>query len=385
MSVSSTRVSGLLSLAAALAFSVPQQSVAAVPNPPAKICVGSSCANAPQPGSGIKWHPGHYMSMRGHRAPDAEMGYINAISNETSLAGILVEFRWESLEPTKGVYDFSLIDRYIAQLKTLKTPKKLVIRLEERAFGTIHPGAHAPVPPYLYTDPTYMGGDTPMGYGLVAKIWDAPVMDRLIALYQALGAKYDSEPYVEGISGSETAVSFNSAHPAPGDFSNDKLLAQWQRLAIAARAAWPHSMVNVETNFLGSDDQMESLIKTLVQYQGTAGGPDLGIDGHGASQAEHVLNGTRGSSTDYRLSLPIKGECQATDFKTGVPDSTPQAIFATAYNTNHASYMWWDRTSGRQDRRQNWSTGILPFIQSIKGMTWTDCPGNLAQAKCNIN
>jgi hypothetical protein len=357
---------------------------AATPKPPAKICIGSNCATAPTAG-GMKWHPGHYMSLRGQRKPTIDLPAIDSISTETSLQGVLVEFRWADLETSEGKYDFSEIDTYLNRIKALKTTKRLVIRLEERSFGSVSPGQHAPVPEYLWTDPTFQGGDTPMSDGLVARIWVPAVMDRLIALYKALGAKYDSDPQVEGISSSETAVSFSTARPAPGGYSSTALLTQFQRLAIGARQAFPHSMVNIETNFLGSNDQMESLIKTLAENGGTAGGPDTGYDGKGASQSELIVSGQRGSGADYRGNVVVKSEVQSPDWKAGVADCNPAGIFATAYNTNHSNYVFWDRMTWSSDARQNWSTGILPYIRSINGKVYTGCPTTLSAMACSAN
>jgi hypothetical protein len=373
----------LLGLAATLAVATTATSATIKPNPPSQVCIGTACATSPAnpSGEGIKWHPGHYMSIRGHRKPDIDLPNIDALANEPLIVGILVEWRWADLEKSKGVYDFSQIDTYLKRLKALPTKKRMIIRIEERGFGTPTATSHAPIPSYLQTDPAYGGGEVNFASGTVARIWLQPVMDRYIALFQALGAKYDADPYVEGIGTEETTIGFYpNKSPAPSDFSFDALTTQLKRLVAASRDAWPHSNVFVQTNYLGNPGQMEDLIKSLAANQGFAGGPDTNpaswVKEKGLSQGERVMNGTAGTGTDYRSVIGVKNEFQVPDFRAGYPDATPAGVWATAWNDDHAHYMVWDRYSWSTDPRQNWSTGILPFIRSIKGQTYTACPSS---------
>ena len=217
---------------------------AARPNPPAKICVGSKCATSPGSSTGIKWHPGHYMSIRGqHKNVPAELSMIDQIEDEPTIRGVMVDFKWSRLETGKDVYDFSLIDTYLKEVKSLKTNKRLIIRVENRGFGSADA---AVVPDYLTTD-AYNGGQIVMAHGVVARVWEKPVMDRLIALYVALAQRYDSDPQVEAISTSETAISFNSQYPAPSSYSEANLLEQLKRFFAAQRAAWPNTVVFPKT------------------------------------------------------------------------------------------------------------------------------------------
>src|SRR3984885_7545344 len=194
-----------------------------------------SQANA-DPAAGIKWHPGHYMSIRNsHRYDEQDFGYIRELANEPAGMGILRDWKWRDVEPKKGEYDFSEIDDYLKAVKKLPNPKHFIIRIENRAFG----GQKAMVvPDYLLNDAAYAGGQTPMAHGVAARIWEAAVMDRLIALNQALAARYDAEALVEGISTSETAISFNADNPAPASFSTGALLERLERLIATSRSAW---------------------------------------------------------------------------------------------------------------------------------------------------
>jgi hypothetical protein len=78
----------------------------------------------PIPAAAIKWHPGHYMSIRNsHRYDDQDFGYIRELANEPTVMGILRDWKWRDVEPKKGEYDFSEIDDYLKAVKKLPEPE----------------------------------------------------------------------------------------------------------------------------------------------------------------------------------------------------------------------------------------------------------------------
>ncbi len=319
------------------------------------------------------------MSLRSrHRDPATELPWIDAIAGEPTVRGVLVQWVWNDLETSKGVYDFSSIDTYLAKIKSLSTPKRLIIRIEERGFGA----GNSVVPAYLKTDPIYNGGDAAMSNGVVARVWEAPVMDRLIALYKALADRYDSDPNVEGISGSETSIGFSDP---PATFSNGAYLEQLKRHILAARANWKHSLVFIDSNYLGNDAQMEDLIKSAMASREAIGGPDTlsrewVLDGTRAIQSDEVMRGERGSGTDYRGMIAIKSEVQDSELGAVIATFTPTQMYDTAYNINHANYIFWDRNTYAGGPEQQWATGILPLIRSVNGKTYTACPTSFANS-----
>jgi len=335
-----------------------------------------SGANA-DPAAGIKWHPGHYMSIRNsHRYDDQDLGYVRVLANEPAVMGILRDWKWRDVEPTKGEYDFSEIDDYLNAVKKLPGSKHFIIRIENRTFGG---QKGIVVPDYLLNDAAYAGGQIAMAHGVVARIWEPAVMDRLIALTQALSARYDAEPLVEGISTSETAISFNADNPAPASYSTGALLEQLERLIGASRTAWAHSNVFAETNFLGSNQQMEAFIAYCAEHQAVIGGPDVVPET--PIQSEQIMRGGLGASKDYRGIVAIKAEVQNSSLgeRWKFP---PSALYQQAYEIDRANFIFWDRNDYYGDAAQRWDTGILPFVRSIKGVTVTTCPASF-QGKCN--
>lgn len=371
------------------ALCVPVLSWAAdtIPKPPSEICVNESCVSgegAPASGS-LKWHPGHYMRLTArHRDPAKELPQIEALSDEPAVAGVQVTWLWRNIEKSKGVYDFSSVDTYLNKVKSLRTPKKIVIRITERGFSS---STTTSVPEYLKTDPIYNGGEVPMGNGVVARIWEAPVMDRLIALYKALGDRYDADPYVEGTSTSETAITFSSTYPAPASYTQTALLTQFKRLTTAIRQYWPHSQNFLSTNYLGTDAQMEDLIKHAQKTFTAVGGPDVWTrawveSGKRALQSDLVVRGERGSGTDYRGVIALKAEVQTPELGGYIAEFTAEELYDTAYNINRANYIFWDRNDFIGGPLSRWDTGILPLIRKVNGKTVTACPSSF-QGRCS--
>ena len=228
-----------------------------------------------------------------------------------------------------------------------------------------------------------------MANGVVARIWEQPVMDRKIALYQALANRYEKDPYVEGLQFSETAISFSSTHPAPAGFTNAALLVQFKRLNAAVRAAWPSTNIFMSTNYLGSDSQMEDLIQDCMDHRVIVGGPDTWtrewiVSGKRAIQGDQIMRGEKGSGTDYRKLGGIKGEIQTTELGGYIATFTPTELYDTAYNINKSHYIFWDRNDYYGGAAQMWTTGILPLIRSIGGKTYTTCPTSFIEG-CKVD
>jgi hypothetical protein len=138
------------------------------------------------------------------------------------IGGAQVVYSWKELEPAEDRYDFSAIERDLAQTAALG--KELVIQIQDRFF---QPEAKN-IPAYLMTDPRYGGGlapqtDTagenqPAGSGWVARQWDPALRARYQKLLAALAQKFDGRVY--GVNLPETAIDLDLKHPPMG-FSCD--------------------------------------------------------------------------------------------------------------------------------------------------------------------
>ena len=162
------------------------------------------------PGS-VKWHPGHYYSIMssGKNKPDYLQQVYSELKDTPALRGMQVRYTWAELEKSFGVYDFTSIEERLAELAVQN--KRLIILLEVKSWGI----DTDLVPNYVTSNPIYEqgifafsrdGSDTITGSNI--KLWNPMVRDRLAALISALGKRFNSHEYFEGIGLTETSLGY---------------------------------------------------------------------------------------------------------------------------------------------------------------------------------
>ena len=107
---------------------------------------------------------------------NGEVGAFHSLLSRSDVAGAQRVYSWRSLEPQKGQYDFSAIERDLAAVEAVH--KKLFVQVQDRFFER----EARNLPDYLLTDPQYAGGlaqqadfggeGKPIGSGWVAKQWN---------------------------------------------------------------------------------------------------------------------------------------------------------------------------------------------------------------------
>jgi len=380
---------------------LPVLAAAAAPPPPTNVCVNAQCAPATggSGSGGIKWHPGHYVWLDPHTSQAIQFTQLDALSSETTVQGIELQVNWSSLEgATAGDYSagFALVDAYLAKLGSLKVPKRLMLAVGERSFGTpaaagtdCADAAHRLLPAYLskFSD----GGCAlalPGAAGslsVTARFWEPEVMDRLIALSEAYAQRYDQNPLFEMFVGNgETAV----AAPPGSGFTTNAYLAQLKRWFDASEKVWLHTQLRLAANYFGSDAQILDLMTYASANGGVIiGGPDPELPLPVITrtvQANEVFRAAEGGGKDFRGVVPWLGEVQGMGL--GVKfTQTPAQIYEYQSNVMHASYLVWYRNTYLGGPAQMWNTGILPFIQSVQGKVYgAECPA-IYQKRCNTN
>jgi hypothetical protein len=309
---------------------------------------------------GIKWHPGHYVMFGTEDSKWQVLQNIQEIGDEPSIKGVQVRIRWYDLETSRGVYDFSKIDAYLAKLRAQPTRKQLVVRVIDRAFNTT--SSAGIVPNYLLSS-TYKGGVVRNKTGYVARLWEPAVMDRLIALHRAIGRRYDDDLRFEGLATEETTLSLNT--PFPAGYSHAALGAQYIRLATGVRSAMPSSNFFLYTNWIGSADVMDDLLQGLVVPRVAAGGSNI-LPGT-KTLGQRVWTGEFGA--DYRWLLALSSSVETGELR----DFTPKQINDWAYNTLRLHHIFWVRNTWAGEPSRRWDTGILPFLRT-KPPIRTRCP-----------
>ncbi|WP_181043668.1 hypothetical protein V5P93_005036 [Actinokineospora auranticolor] len=321
---------------------------------------------------------------------------LQVVNTSPNLRGWKGNYYWAALETGKGVYDFSVIDAELARLNQGNPVprKKLIIGLSSSGFLRTHdqdPGGflNAVLPSYLTTDTTY--GSAPKagtngwwyggsGFAITAAVWRQAVTDRVIALLQALGARYNSNPDVEGVVLTETASQVGEG----GGYNDNTLLSQLERTLTAATAAFPNTNVVIENNFLGNQPNTSALVLFQNSHRVAESGPDLlGKTAADKTSPPKELTWGQQCVTGYpgtgcaNLTGSIaviqnvdEPELLGTQFQGAGAPFTPLDIYHNGEDYLHASHLMWTYLVGRPTN--NWPT--IAAMVDTHPIRYTACP-----------
>lgn len=330
----------------------------------------------------VKWHPQHGMIINGFWTASSSgytASHITDLSSEPNIGFIVHRIYWVVLEPTQGQYDFSAIETLLTLCASVG--KKLIVQLQDRTFSgtsyTIY------LPAYLTTLTNGEGGIHIKGNGgVVAKYWIPAVMDRYIALLQAMAAHsfggytLDTHPYLEGITNCESSA---PSQPVPSDWTAGGAAAQLKRWMSGAVAAFPHMNTFCSLNYLSN--QMESLVAYAASVRCGIGGPDTVPNAPTAAQRVFMGLHEDGSAggIDYRGQIPAFFQVQGPELG-GKEGTFTMSAIGTAGATYGANFMPWLRTT-QAAPKPNWATDIQPYLHGTPQALATTCP--LTFPACN--
>lgn len=295
----------------------------------------------------IKWHPGHYYTILGHGKNDLK--YMTQVYEELkatpALRGIQIRYFWAELETAKGVYDFTSIDQRLAELAAIG--KRLVIQVQTKSFvpkGEL-------VPAYLKASEYDGGAFAYSSYGTTAlrgyniALWNPQVHNRLVELFKAMGERYNSHPYFEGIGMIETAYGEPIASQPAHQMSKfyDNLLSVHQKM----RSFFPNTMTIQEVNYPTSI--LVSFVEKLKEMGTALSGPDVFKDEPGLNR--NTRNAPRGIYNFYpELSgiIPLAPQVMHKNYMNTRNDGTGNVptiseIFAFARDNLKSNYIFWTR------------------------------------------
>jgi len=398
------------------------------PNPPAEICVNGKCMKPATPSSptsgSIKWNPGNYMASdtilyAGNTLAtvQSEMDDIRGFDN---ILGYRVFITWGALEPSEGNYDFDVLDAILNRLKTQYTkPKHMVVVVLPGPFGSSMPsgGSGRVIPTYLQTDATYGASPVTQSYGwwgqqsggvstgpYVAALYRPAVMNRMIALVQAMGAHYDNDPYFEGLMFQEDAWMVSSWSVAP-DYSEAAFISQLERLLTASTAAFPHTNVIMENTWAGDPTTTQNFELWMVNNRIAPGTADtvgqsafnMGYSAGGLNWGLQAYLGVVSSGSKYsggdlrprsRAMLDVEGYDISGNYYAdwGAPAGYRPSDIITALNSTYeASHAFWTHFSGSEgvlgggtvQSAAPWATwsSLAPVINAAP-LTHTGYPAN---------
>ncbi|SEP74909.1 glycoside hydrolase [Nitrosomonas ureae] len=299
--------------------------------------------------TGIKWNPGHYYTIQNWANDDPiYMAKVYKELKETpALRGMQLRYLWGWIEKSPGVYDFSSIDKHLAKLT--KMNKRLVIQVQTKSFEA----DWKLIPNYLKA-PKYEGGafafndwggsKTIDGYNI--KLWNPHVRDRLIALFKALGKRYNSHPNFEGIGMIETAMgqAVKPLTTAQADKWFNNLIIVQQK----ARTFFPNTMTIQEINY--PREYLKQITTAMVKMGGALGCPDVYPDEPGLNFPPSPYSSPGAYHYFSKLSgtVPIAPTVEKVNYlntrgdkKGHVP--TVQELLVFARDELKSNYIFWQR------------------------------------------
>jgi len=295
----------------------------------------------------VKWHPGHYYIIKGSHKNNAT--YLSQVYNELdatpALNGMMIRYFWNDLEKGKGVYDFSSIDKRLAELSA--RGKRLVIQVQTKSFND-----RSVVPNYMKTA-EYEGGQFPFysaishklsGYNI--KLWNVQVRSRLVALMRALGTRYNSHPYFEAVSIIETPMGQPNTPLTSAQAT--KYYDNWIHVHKQMRLFFPNTVTMQEVNY------PRSIIKSFVTRLKDAGvalsspdllidEPDLSFPGTQWSSDKGIYNYYSEFSGMMAMAPTVMPTNYHTTRKVGGYKPTITEMLTFARDKLHANYIFWAR------------------------------------------
>jgi hypothetical protein len=281
------------------------------PLPPSGLTVNGKAA--PVVTTSKKWHPGFGVvayHVSSSNTDGQVKGTFDNIKNQPNFNRGHLIVTWRDLEPTQGKYDFSILSTYrdyinnVTNPGSYSTPKYLSFEVWFMVFGTTSPnsGTQA-MPQYVIDNGWYYVSDG----NLYADLRIPQCLAAFQALHSALGAKFDSDPWIEGVALTETA----------GQQDNG---AAYLQVLATMKKAFPHTNVVVLDNYAASGAQEQAFVAAYTAMGVGGGGPDVlsGVETGGESFGQltfrgagttpqnypNVYSGVNWGSTDYRGKVP---------------------------------------------------------------------------------
>ncbi|MDZ5461545.1 hypothetical protein [Azohydromonas lata] len=296
------------------------------------------------PTAPVKWHPGHYVALGASAGEYLTTNTFKEISALPNVRGVMTRYAWRDIETSRGVYDFSRIDRDLNLARA--AGKQLFITISTKAFQA---GARA-LPDYLHTA-EYGGGvyririsgkdatGSEATTGENIALYEPSVRDRLVALARVLGRRYNAQNNFEGIAYNETAL--GQAVVPLTDAQKNTFFANLAQVDTATRQAFPNTVVMQFLNF--PKPNMPGLVSNMLNAGVALGGPDTFLNDSTLEASAYPLYDTVAGKLP--LGPSVQAENYVTTYQFG-PYAPPAVtdLYAFARGRLHANYLFWSKT-----------------------------------------
>lgn len=178
----------------------------------------------------VKFNPGYVWAVQHGSGGDATVNNIiswstvqTEMNTYSALRALLMRINWRDIETSEGVYDWTKVRKVYNTLiafgggnATLgiagSNPKRTCVLFEFRSSSST---GNAPdiVPEYIkngavYDTGTYISAsvNTPQNVNRYMRLWNAPLLARLKAFFDAFALEFNTRPYFEMLQFSEAVV-----------------------------------------------------------------------------------------------------------------------------------------------------------------------------------
>lgn len=384
------------------------------------------------PTTGIKtkkWNPGHYLQAYPLDNPPSAIHKDIADDPRLQAArGVRVPISWKAIEPTRGNYNWKLIDEYLA---AIGPDKQMFLHWWSSDIWRRNCDSLTRIPTYMLPDCVRMYSGNGVHGNASVKWWEPGPRAEMIRVLKEIGKHYDNNPQFEGIMFDETTF----GNPPEGtisnaDFQKAKLQA-YKEIHTAIAPYFSKSQVIQPMNWLGGNAGCNEL-RELANHLQTLGhgisNPDTAPwktlprgCGTEYTNAPEALPGDNVASPWYSIAvysiyrefknkIPIAVGGDTSQF--GNPLVKPRTFNTVPMNMANladllykqavngytyiptgeyvpgfgANYILWSRNFGNpstpysSDTKSAFIAGFYPIISDPKKKTNTDCPSSI---KCD--
>lgn len=192
-----------------------------------------------------RFHPGPWEQNKARSSDDpADL----KLALGPGFVGAIVDLAWAQLEPRRGEYDWSVVERYLDWGAAHE--RQVAFVLYDRDFTTVLNKSKI-VPRWLVD----AGGATTFkrdNAGGVARIWEPQVSGWRIELIQALAARWDDHTNFEALALAETALGGINERTEPG-YTDAAYLTEMLRTIDAGAAALRQAQLWCNLNYAPGD------------------------------------------------------------------------------------------------------------------------------------
>ncbi len=298
---------------------------------PVALSSADACGDAIAPLLGTsarKYHPGHYTIITNGVGAQS---FMTSSIQQPGMVGIVRRYSWRSLEPSQGVYDFSVIKSDLAWATAHGAHFVVVI-----TYKTVVAEKDGPA----YLD-TYESRNKAGGYTL--ELWSPVVITRYNALIKALGAQVDSTSSFEGLGNQESALSLDSATLKALGYTPEKYRDALINMLSAATVSLPTSRVFWYMNFLtGNQSYIGSIAAAVAPLGVVMGGPDDWPDNQSLETKAYPYY------TQFAGKMPLFIQVEGANYAEphmtsgyATKDWTMLELYEFALTKLHVNYMFW--------------------------------------------